>query len=328
MKPDAELIGPLLRDVSRSFYLTLRMLPAPLRAPVSVAYLLARATDTIADTDAVPRAKRIGLLRQFQNLTRPPDLGALSGQQASAAERRLLEKMPEIFQTLDQFSEADCRRIRDLLEQIITGQIFDLQQFPEGRLTALQDEAQLDQYTYLVAGCVGEFWTRMCAAYVSGWPASGMEEKGVRFGKGLQLVNILRDLPKDLRLGRCYLPLAQPERLLDPARFAEVRDVYQHWLAMAADHLTAGWEYVLAIPRREHRLRLACVWPIWIGQQTLARLGAANPLDPAQRIKITRAEVYRLLARSVWCNRSAAALTREFQRLRQSTVCTRQPTAV
>ncbi len=328
MKPDAELIGPLLRDVSRSFYLTLRVLPPPLRAPISVAYLLARASDTIADTDAVPRAKRIGLLQQFQNLARVPDLGALTGQQPSPAERTLLERLPDILQALDRFSEADCRRIHDLLQLIIRGQIFDLQQFPEGRLTALTDAVQLDHYTYLVAGCVGEFWTRMCAAYVPGWPATGMEEKGVRFGKGLQLVNILRDIPKDLHLGRCYLPVSQPDRLLDPARFGEVRDVYQRWLATAADHLAAGWEYVLAIPRRQHRLRLACVWPIWIGQQTLARLAAGNPLDPAHRIKITRAEVYWLMARSVWCGRSDAALTREFERLRQSMVCTRQPASV
>ena len=79
--PQQELIGPLLKQVSRSFYLTLRVLPAPIRPQISLAYLLARATDTIADTHAVPRAKRIVLLRELQNLTRVPALGALAENQ-------------------------------------------------------------------------------------------------------------------------------------------------------------------------------------------------------------------------------------------------------
>ena len=45
-----QLRGEVLRSVSRSFYLSLRVLPKPLRDPLSLAYLLARATDTIADT--------------------------------------------------------------------------------------------------------------------------------------------------------------------------------------------------------------------------------------------------------------------------------------
>jgi len=58
-------------------------------------------------------------------------------------------------------------------------------------------------------GCVGEFWTRICRAHL--FPTAVLDDafllsNGVRFGKGLQLVNILRDLPVDLRHGRCYLP--------------------------------------------------------------------------------------------------------------------------
>src|SRR5450432_337020 len=131
MNDQPELIGPLLRDVSRSFYLTLRVLPKPIRSQISVAYLLARASDTIADTDAVPRAKRVLLLQEFQSLARVPDLGTLAGQQALPAEQQLLARLAEVFAALDGFSEEDCRLIQDLLKIIITGQIFDLQRFPE-----------------------------------------------------------------------------------------------------------------------------------------------------------------------------------------------------
>ena len=44
--------------VSRSFYLSISILPKPLRDPVALGYLLARASDTIADTAELPREGR------------------------------------------------------------------------------------------------------------------------------------------------------------------------------------------------------------------------------------------------------------------------------
>ncbi|WP_052310651.1 squalene/phytoene synthase family protein [Granulicella mallensis] len=50
----AVLLGPLLKSVSRSFYITLRVLPVGMRDQIGLAYLLARATDTIADASLIP----------------------------------------------------------------------------------------------------------------------------------------------------------------------------------------------------------------------------------------------------------------------------------
>ncbi len=309
-----ELIGSLLRDVSRSFYLTLRVLPREIRPQISLAYLLARATDTIADTKAVPRAKRVLALQQLQNLSYVPELGTIADRQTSAAEKRLLERLEDCVIAVGQFDEADGRRIQELLKIIVGGQIFDLQRFPgetEQELVALTNGAELDRYTYMVAGCVGEFWTKMCVAHVAAVRDWNMEEMcglGVRFGKGLQLVNVLRDIPKDLRIGRCYLPVNEPQALLDPRNFEAVRAVYVRWLDVAVAHLDAGWQYTMGIPRSETRLRLACIWPIWIGLMTIARLRAENPLDPARRVKISRGEVYGVMARSLAMCRSENAL--------------------
>jgi farnesyl-diphosphate farnesyltransferase len=324
----ATLIGPLLRDVSRSFYLTLRVLPREIRPQISLAYLLARATDTIADTKAVPRAKRIVALQQLQNLSHVPDLGAIAEQQTSPAEKQLLERLEECVITLGQFDEADGRRIQQLLKIIVGGQIFDLQRFPgetEKELVALSTDEELDRYTYMVAGCVGEFWTKMCIAHLPAlrdWNADEMCLLGVRFGKGLQLVNVLRDIPKDLRIGRCYLPVKDPHALLDPKNFEAIRDVYNHWLDTAVDHLDAGWQYTMKIPRSETRLRLACIWPIWIGLMTIARLRVENPLDPERRVKISRGEVYGVMMRSFLTCRSDGSLTARYKSLR-ATAATR-----
>jgi farnesyl-diphosphate farnesyltransferase len=159
----------------------------------------------------------------------------------------------------------------------------------------------------------------MCAAHLSRFAALNQEEMlrlGVRLGKGLQLVNILRDLPADLRIGRCYLPAAQPQRLLDPMNFGEVRALYGKWLDTAVGHLDAGWDYTLRIPFQLWRLRLACIWPIWIGLGTIALLRRANPLDAAQRVMVPRWRVNVFLGQSLLCARSDRMLGLIHGRLR------------
>jgi len=320
-----ELIGPLLRDVSRSFYLTLRVLPETIRARVALAYLLARASDTIADTEVVPRKQRVGILRQIQKAVQKkaaiPVLDDVADRQTLPAEKVLLEQLGYCILTLDACPPEDNNLIAELLQIIIGGQIFDLERFTaenERELVALNDD-ELDQYTYMVAGCVGEFWTKMCVAHLPelrDWNLPKMCELGVRFGKGLQLINVLRDMPKDLRIGRCYLPVPDPQALLDPANFETVKPTYHRWLDTAVTHLDAGWEYTLTIPRNQARLRLACIWPIWIGLKTIARLRFANPLDPTRRIQVSRGEVYWLIAESLATCRWDGALKRQYQSLR------------
>src|SRR5213082_791384 len=57
------LRSSILARVSRSFYLSIRLLPKKLRDPVSIGYLLARASDTIADTTDLPIELRTEKLR-------------------------------------------------------------------------------------------------------------------------------------------------------------------------------------------------------------------------------------------------------------------------
>lgn len=336
-KQTCTLLGHLLRDVSRSFYLTLRVLPAEVRPQISLAYLLARATDTIADTKAVARGKRRDTLRDLRKLLGAnqwpvpwSDLGGfmlslrtLVKEQALPAEGLLLDRLDDCVALLTTYEEEDRALIVDLLQTIIGGQIFDLETFQgetELELVALTGDDELDRYTYMVAGCVGEFWTKMCAAHLKAlahWRVEEMCELGVRLGKGLQLVNILRDIPKDLRIGRCYLPSRDPRALLDPKSFESVRDQYNQWLNLAVVHLDAGWQYTMQIPAGLWRLRLACIWPIWIGLRTIALLRRGNPLDPKDRIKISRSEVYQIMAQSVLTCRNDKALNATTVRLRQ-----------
>ena len=118
------------------------------------------------------------------------------------------------------------------MEKIIRGQTLDLQRFPKsGGVIALQTAAELDEYTYLVAGCVGEFWTRICLAHLPRYARESESELlrlGANYGKGLQLVNILRDIPADRRAGRCYLP-EEELRAADSTPAKPAREVFDRW---------------------------------------------------------------------------------------------------
>jgi farnesyl-diphosphate farnesyltransferase len=306
-------LNDLLKNTSRSFYLTLRVLPGAVRPQIGLAYLLARATDTVADTEAIPVQERLQTLRHLRERicgesAKPLDLRL----QGYGPEQRLLEHLEQLFRIFVAFSASDQQRIRELLKIITSGQELDLVRFArasESKIVALNAPDELDDYTYRVAGCVGEFWTRMCRAHLFANAALDdqfLVERGVQFGKGLQLVNVLRDIPRDLRNGRCYLPVSelakvglQPADLLKPANEHQMRPVYDRWLAQAEAYLKAGWEYTNALPRSATRVRLACAWPILIGFRTLDRLKVEPVLDPERRVKIRRAEVRKIMARSV-----------------------------
>jgi len=331
----------LLRQVSRSFYLTLRVLPGAIRPQVGLAYLLARATDTIADTRLISVEKRRAALREMRaailavaegRSPETPDFGELAaareppGGHGSKAERRLLENAGGLLESLGALAAEDRGRISSLLEIITRGQQTDLARFGSAgreQIIALDADDDLEEYTYCVAGCVGEYWTWVCRAHL--FPKADLDDtfllaSGIRFGKGLQLVNILRDLPGDLRQGRCYLPRTrlaagglEPAALLDAGAMGRFRPLYAAYLRQAEELLAAGWAYTSALPRGQLRVRLACAWPALIGMKTLARLRTVNVLDNRCRVKVSRREVRSLMLHSVLCCSSPRAWNRLFE---------------
>ena len=312
-----DALNQLLKATSRSFYWTLRVLPAAVRPQIGLAYLLARTTDTIADTELVPLEQRLDALHKLRERilgtsTAPLNLGELAQHQGLAAEQLLLEKVEDSLALLQTLSPDDLKLVRNVLTTITGGQELDLHRFGRAsadNITALETAAELDDYTYRVAGCVGAFWTKICRAHL--FPKARLDDEqllanGIRFGKGLQLVNILRDLPADLKKGRCYLPKDQmepagliPQVLLSPANAAKFLPLFREYLDRAESHLAAGWVYTNTLPFGRVRVRLACAWPILIGMKTIERLRAANVLELQQRVKVPRGEVRGILLRSI-----------------------------
>ena len=257
----------LLRQVSRSFYLTLRALPPAVRRELCLGYLLARGSDSIADSSIADQAVKLAALQQFQ----AGNVASIELSDLPKAEAQLLRELPNLF------AEAkDDELILKVWRTILGGQRFDLERFENASPLSREE---LENYTYSVAGCVGEFWTNLCVRNqprFSPAPPDWLRERGVEFGKALQFVNILRDRDADARLGRIYIADGE----LDYA-----------WRRV--DECLKGAQlYVKAL--RPGRLKFACALPLRLAHRTLARVRVQG-----SGAKISRSIVYAELVRSL-----------------------------
>lgn len=313
---DRPLQGPLLAAVSRSFYLSLRFLPPPVRGPLSVSYLLARAADTIADVTASGAEERTTLLEKFRAaLTGGPDPTFFTEAADFAqgvgheGERELLQRLPECFRQLQKLPPAAQECARRVMGHLLDGMVLDLHRFPTSEpLRSLTTDKELEDFTWSAAGCVGEFWTEICALELPGVfkeSVETMKSLGSRYGKGLQLINILRDQPGDAAIGRCYLP---SESLRAAGLTGEIQWPAADWLpwhtvrnnliARARNYLGDGWKYAAAV--RSIRLRFAALMPLLIGESTLVRMESLPAGSPPAAVKITRREVKKLARQALW----------------------------
>ncbi|MCX6875159.1 MAG: squalene/phytoene synthase family protein [Verrucomicrobia bacterium] len=292
----------ILKDVSRSFFLSLRLLPVPMRGAASLGYLLARTSDTLADTATAPLAARLAALESFRHavatMSDPPRWpDGLLDHLTDPRERRLLEHACPLLAWLRVLPAGEAALVREVVASICGGQQLDLKRFATAtpqQPVALPDDAALEDYVWRVAGCVGEFWTKLgfltLGARFSRCTPPDLLDRGRAYGNGLQLVNILRDLPADLRTGRCYLPVA------DPTDRAALLACHARWLERAAPWIEQGRCYALTLPSR--RLRAATQLPALLATETLARLRGATWETLSTHLKVPRRRVYALLLRA------------------------------
>jgi farnesyl-diphosphate farnesyltransferase len=292
----------LLKGVSRSFYLSLRLLPRPMRGAASLGYLLARASDTLADASAAPVGIRLTALDAFSRAISgggpPPRWDASIIQSVTdCREQMLLENAGLLIAWLERLPHEEAELVREVVGIIIGGQKLDIERFGSacGRNpVSLADDAELEDYTWRVAGCVGAFWTKLgfltLGEGFSKQAPDRLTGTGIAYGKGLQLVNILRDMAADLTAGRCYLPVSDPH---DTARLMEER---LRWLERAGKYVNEGFEYAEALESR--RIRAASVLPAMLARETLERLRSAGQDALKTRVKVPRRHVYLALLRA------------------------------
>jgi farnesyl-diphosphate farnesyltransferase len=270
-------ISTLLREHARTMALSLRLLPRPLREPLGLAYLLARASDTIADSGRMPREERATWLEEIrdslaekkfdpQPRNHPEDL--------TSAELGLLDAFPSLFALLEK--SPDREELIGLWCEILEGQLFDLRRFMPGSPSL--DSIELERYCDLVAGSVGRCWTRLIARHAPGIvraPVAELLPLASDYGKGLQLLNILRDREADRAMGRHYVV---EENV--PASLARARE----WIA-------AGDRYLRSFT--PGRILMASSLPLDLAMDTLPLIASASP---GTRAKLSRPTVRKALA--------------------------------
>lgn len=251
-----------------------------MRRGICIGYLLARASDTLADSQ-----KEESWLDAFEGRLQATsshhtDVKFPSFGSAKEGEKQLLASLPDIFDALESLPPAESTLIRDVVSTIISGQRLDMRRFADAsaeQVVSLASADELHDYTWRVAGCVGQFWTRLGFltlgdAFSQGDPHE-LESLGIRFGQGLQLVNILRDTGEDLQIGRNYLPSDRAE-----------------WMEKARESLQAGLIYASAM--RLKRLHIAVSLPARIGIDTLDAIEHAAPPGSGLRVKIPRSRIW------------------------------------
>lgn len=303
--------------VSRTFAINIELLDDRMRDAVRVAYLLCRAADALEDSWPGAGTEVFGRFRGFLEAL-AGDVDAARALAEGAAARpgirddlRLVSNLPIVLAALGECPDDVQRIVREGVQTLATGmQRYASRASARGpEACYLDDDAELKDYCWVVAGCVGVMLTRLFELRLD---AGADPARGRRLGlapvvgEALQLTNIALDLPGDIRRGRCYVPaswLAPHE--LSPADLVrgthpQARAVALRLVAAADGALDRVADYLDTLPRRQVRYRLFCLWPALWARASL-RLAEREPAFPALecRVKLTRGALWSAAARSL-----------------------------
>jgi farnesyl-diphosphate farnesyltransferase len=315
----------VLPHVSRTFALNIRVLPGALRDAVQCAYLFCRIADTIEDSPHLTPAHKAALLADYSTLfplaadtpARARALAAAFVPLAKAgADHALCARLETVCLAFTALDPA----LRPPVEACVREMAAGMRDFTLRRARAadgglrLETVADLELYCHYVAGTVGQM---LCGLFAVASPSLAaargdtMRRLAERFGLAMQLTNIVKDVAEDAQRGAFYVPRAlaarhriEPDQILDPAQRHAARAAVTELVALAASALDGALAFTLLIPRRETRLRLFCLWPIFLAVRTLHRVQEAE--GPRHGLRIGRGEVRRCLSQTtalVYSNR-------------------------
>jgi len=303
-------IREVLKKVSRTLYLSIKVLPEPVKSYMGLGYLMCRALDTVVDSPEMSSEEKIEILESFRKPGEGADSKAAADKMAALAvrvqdpgERELLLRTGDIMSVYSNVPEEDRSLFAELLDGIISGMEIDVRCF-SGSLRAFKNGEELKNYCHLIGGVPGIFWARLYRMairkenpHINDFPST---EDAERIGCALQMTNILQDVAADLRNGRCYLPadeLAEkelkPEQLFDPANMKTLRPVVSKWQTWALGCLDRSEHFVSMIPLSCLSMRAAVIWPVYWSLDTMALVAQSNLLE--KRPKLKRGRIYSTL---------------------------------
>lgn len=310
-----ENLNELLKHTSRSLYLSARLLPDEVRESFCIAYLLCRYADSIADTSLISPEKRLHWIQKFPDMILHPDpqdqtqlVQEISGSSVNIYEEKLLHNFPLCLTAFNALNEKQKETIMEVVHAVCDGMEMDLAIFPSEnsrQVRALPTAQELEHYCHLMGGAPGVFWSKLILSHVK---VSVDEQTFLALGRDIgdaeQIVNILRDLPRDLRIGRCYFPEEELKKyglsaqdLLDEKNSARFEPIKQKWIEWGREKLRSAKTYFAALPKTQLKHRAAVAWPVLWAGDTLNKISdELDLLDHTRRVKIPRSRIYLTMA--------------------------------
>jgi farnesyl-diphosphate farnesyltransferase len=295
----------ILPGVSRTFALTIPVLPDALAVVVTNAYLLCRIADTIEDDPGLPSDQKSQFHARFVAVVdgaQPAeefarDLAPLLSDRVLPAEHDLVRNTAAVIRVTHACSPEE----RAALTRCVAIMCRGMPEFQRSKsLRGLEDLDELAEYCYYVAGVVGEMCTELFCLHCPELEPKRevMLRLSVSFGQGLQMTNILKDIWDDRPAGACWLPrsvfaggtldLEQLETWhLQPAFRAGLDEL----LGIGHAHLRNALEYTCLIPKREAGIRRFCLWAIGLAVLTLRKIHRNPQFRSGNEVKVSRRTV-------------------------------------
>jgi len=314
----------LLRMASRTFAIGIEQLPDILCEAGTVAYLLLRVSDYLEDNEDMPAEKKIALLNLWADILKGNATSAELTNQLQQADTSnpdavVAQHAGDILARLTTLPQE----LQEIITQHVLHSTLGMARWVK-RGPQVIDEADLDDYMFEVAGRVGYLLTHLFA-----WYSRSIRVKikdllplAREFGLALQTVNVIRGLRKDYERGWVYVPkkfLATvnltAQELFQPENRAEAIKVLDMLADKAERHLHAALTCVKSLPPWQHRIRLACIFPLMFAIRTLA-ISRRNADVFGDEAKITREEVKRIVKDATLWGWSNMWLDSYYQKLR------------
>jgi farnesyl-diphosphate farnesyltransferase len=304
----------MVRGVSRTFALSIEQLPQSLRAATGVAYLLLRVSDSLEDDASMPVERKVYLLKTWASVLEGAEpvsrlTGAIDDLDGSDPDVYVAQNADQVLSELQALPDEIREPITERVHKTTVGMARWQEHGPY-----VENEAALDDYMHEVAGRVGYLVTDLFAWYS---PAIREQKEALmplsrHCGLALQTVNVIRGIRKDYERGWVFVPRTYYEKvgltrdsLFDRGNLDRAMQVVDMLADKADHHLQYGLDYVTALPRRQHSLRLALMWPFFFAVRTLA-VSRKNPQVLLNEAKIGRDEVKRIILETKlfgWSNR-------------------------
>ncbi len=327
-RTDLEYQASILPGVSRTFALTIPVLPGDLAVVVTNAYLLCRLADTIEDDVGLTDTQKTDFHARFVRVVEGSepagpfarDLEPLLSGRTLDDERDLVRHTDKVIRVTHSFSGAERKALTRCVRIMCRG----MPEFQRNKsLSGLPTQAHLDEYCYYVAGVVGEMLTELFVLHCPELEPQRdrMMRLAVSFGQGLQMTNILKDIWDDREAGTCWLPRAVFERHgfdLDALGTAHESKAFAAGLdelvGVAHAHLRNALEYSCMIPRRESGIRKFCLWAIGLAVLTLRKIHHNPAFTSGNEVKVSRRTVKATILTTNLALKSNRALRLVFDR--------------